>query len=92
MVTFGIFLLFYPGRVDETDMVSDNWVSSIGGLGAIFTALIPTAFCAVSDQPIVIGEILNHFCDDEGLTIQYVHNIKILGIIHLSCAAIFLRV
>lgn len=93
MVTFGIFLIFYPGRKDATDKVSDNWVTTIGGIGAIITALIPTAYCEVSKFPIRSEEIksaLANFCGGEGLTIQYVHNSSILGGIHLSSAALFL--
>lgn len=90
MVTFGIFLLFYPGRVDESDKISDNWITSIGGIGAILTALIPTAYCSLSNAPIKITDELLHFCDGEGLTTQFIHNNSIFGTIHLSCAAIFL--
>lgn len=90
MVTFGIFLLFYPGRVDESEKISDNWITSIGGIGAILTALIPTAYCSISKCPIVITDELSHFCDGDGLTTQFIHNNSIFGTIHLCCAAIFL--
>lgn len=90
MITFGIFLIFYPGRIDETDKISDNWITTIGGIGAILTALIPTAFCSEFDEPIKITKELCTFCDGNGLTIHYVHNNKILGTIHLISAASFL--
>ena len=90
MITFGIFLIFYPGREDETDRISDNWVTTIGGIGAILTALIPTAYCSLSKDPLVITDELAHFCGGEGLTTQFIHNNQTLGIIHLCCAAIFL--
>ena len=91
MLTFGIFLIFYPGRDDKSDKVSDNWVTTIGGIGAILTALIPTAFCSECNEClIVITDELSHFCKGEGLTTQYIHNNSILGAIHLGCAAIFL--
>jgi hypothetical protein len=90
MITFGIFLIFYPGRDDASDKISDNWVTTIGGIGAILTALIPTAYCSMSKLPIVITNELSHFCGGEGLTIQYVHNSSVLGVIHLCSAATFL--
>jgi len=90
MITFGVFLIFYPGRIDEDDRVSDDWVTTWGGIGAIITALIPTAYCSLSKLPIVITNELSNFCGGEGLTTQYVHNNSTLGFIHLSCAAIFL--
>ncbi len=90
MATFGIFLIFYPGRIDETDKISDNWITTIGGIGAILTALIPTAFCSVSKLPIKITDELAHFCGGEGLTTQYIHNNSTLGTIHLISAALFL--
>ncbi len=90
MLTFGIFLIFYPGRVDKTDTISDNWITTWGGIGAILTALIPTSFCAESKDPILITNELSNFCGGEGLTIQFVHNNSTLGTIHLVCAAVFL--
>jgi len=90
MITFGLFLIFYPGRIDETDKVSDNWVTTIGGVGAILTALIPTAYCSVSKLPIEITDELADFCGGEGLTIQYVHNIGWVGTVHLISAGVFL--
>ena len=90
MVSFGIFLIFYPGRSDATDKISDNWVTTIGGIGAILTALIPTAYCSVSKLPIRITDELASFCGGEGLTTQYIHNNNILGSVHLFSAATFL--
>lgn len=90
MFAFGIFLIFYPGRVDESDKISDGWVTTIGGIGAILTALIPTAYCSLSELPILITTELSSFCDGAGLTTQYIHNNSTLSFIHLSCAAIFL--
>lgn len=90
MFTFGIFLIFYPGRDDETDKISDNWITTFGGIGAILTALIPTAFCSVSKDPIIITNELSLFCGGKGLTTPFIHNNQSLGVIHLCCAAIFL--
>jgi len=90
MITFGIFLIFYPGRSGDDVKVSDNWITTIGGIGAILTALIPTAFCSDYDKPIEITDQLSEFCGGNGLTIYYVHNDSALGTIHLICAATFL--
>lgn len=90
MITFGIFLIFYPGRTDDDVKISDNWITTIGGIGAIITALIPTAFCSEFDEPIKITNELSGFCGGTGLTIHYVHNNSILGAIHLTSAATFL--
>lgn len=91
MFTFGIFLIFYPGRDDKDVRVSDNSVTTIGGIGAILTALIPTAFCSdCGECTIAITNELSHFCDGEGLTTQYLHNNGFVGTIHLICAAVFL--
>lgn len=90
MITFGIFLIFYPGRIDHDVKISDNWITTIGGAGAILTALIPTAFCSEYDEPIKITTELSGFCGGTGMTIHYVHNNSTLGTIHLICAAVFL--
>ncbi|MGB0868725.1 MAG: hypothetical protein ACPGSD_03930 [Flavobacteriales bacterium] len=91
MITFGIFLIFYPGRIDASDRISDNWISSIGGIGAILTAIIPTAY-----NRTLCKEPLNyciHLCNcnelDE-LTTPILHNSKIFGNLHLISAALFL--
>jgi hypothetical protein len=91
MFTFGICLIFYPGRDDKDVRVSDNLMTTIGGIGAILTALIPTAFCSdCGDCSIIITDELSHFCKGQGLTTQYLHNNGFVGAIHLICAAVFL--
>jgi hypothetical protein len=90
MFAFGIFLIFYPGRRDESDKISDNWVTTISGFGALLTALIPTAYDSDCLDPFVYSIELASFCDITALTTPYIHNNSMLGIIHLSCAALFL--
>lgn len=90
MITFGIFLIFYPGRDDKSDKFSDKWVTTIGGIGAILTALIPTAYYSECEAPLEYTIELSNFCDMNELTTQYMHNNSILGGIHLCCAATFL--
>jgi hypothetical protein len=90
MFTFGIFLIFYPGRDDKTDRISDNWVTTIGGLGAIFTALIPTAYNSACEDSFEYKIVLEEFCGADTLTTQYIHNDSVYGYIHLGCAAVFL--
>lgn len=90
MMTFGIFLIFYPGRNDKTDKISDKWITSIGGFGAILTALIPTAYFSECPNPLLYTIELKELCAVQKLTTPHLHNNAILGGIHLSCAAIFL--
>lgn len=90
MITFGIFLIFYPGRDDKTDLISDNLVTTIGGIGAIVTALIPTAFYSDCEKPLNYQIELTDFCGITKLTTPYMHNNHILGTIHLCSAALFL--
>jgi hypothetical protein len=90
MIAFGIFLIFYPGREDKTDWISDNWITTIGGIGAILTALIPTAFDSSCEKPLNYHIELNDFCGITKLTTQYMHNNPLLGNIHLCSAALFL--
>ncbi len=90
MITFGIFLIFYPGRDDKTDRISDKWVTSIGGVGAILTALIPTAYYSSCKEPFEYTIEFTQFCNINELTTQYIHNNSTLGTIHLCCAATFL--
>ena len=91
MITFGIFLIFYPGRKkDKTDRISDNLVTTIGGFGAILTALIPTAYYSACEKPLYYTIELTDFCGLTKLTTQYMHNNHVLGTIHLFSAALFL--
>ncbi len=90
LCAFGIFLISYPGRIDETDRISDNWVTTIGGAGAILTALIPTAFYSECDKPLDYNLTLSNFCDGGELTTQFLHNHGVLGTVHLISAAVFL--
>lgn len=90
MLTFGIFLIFYPGRDDKSDKVSDKWVTTIGGIGAILAALIPTAYYSKCKNPFEYSIELSNFCELNEVTTQYMHNNDILGDIHFFGAAIFL--
>lgn len=90
MITFGVFLIFYPGREDETDGISDNWITTIGGIGAILTAFIPTAYNSACPMPLHYTIKPTDFCGTTELTTQYMHNNQILGAIHFCCAALFL--
>lgn len=89
MITFGIFLIFYPGRIDKEDRISDNAVSTIGGIGAILTALIPTAYDSLCKDSLSTV-ILKDFCSYHEVTIQVLHNDALWGLAHFFCAASFL--
>lgn len=90
MITFGIFLISYPGRDDKSDKISDKWITTIGGLGAIFTALIPTAYYSECEKSLAYKIIPDKFCEISELTGPLLHNESYLGLIHLCCAAVFL--
>lgn len=91
MISFGIFLIFYPGRIDHSDTVSDNWITNIGGFGAIITALIPTNFYQDCNKPLNYSIHLTDFCTSHPpLTTIFMHNSKTIGTIHLCAAATFL--
>lgn len=90
MITFGIFLISYPGREDTSDKISDKWITTIGGLGAIFTALIPTTYYNKCKEPLNYKIELLEFCEIKNLTTPFFHNDSVLGYIHLGCAAVFL--
>jgi len=44
LIAFGIFLLSYPGYPNSKEKISDNLITSIAGVLAIITALIPTSW------------------------------------------------
>lgn len=90
MFAFGIFLISYRGRIGDNVIINDNAVTSIGGAAAIATACIPTAFCSDTDDPLIIGDQFAHYCNNEGLTLQFIHNDSFLGTVHLICAGLFL--
>jgi len=90
MITFGVFLFVYPGRDDASDSISDNWVTNIGGMGAVLTGLIPTAYDIKCHAPFVYDINLMPFCGASELTTPYLHNSTALGVVHFLSAAIFL--
>lgn len=93
LFAFGLFLFSYRGRLKESEKISDNILTNIGGLLAILTALIPTSLCqeATCNYAVIKSKITDLYLQD-GITIQYIHNDKLTGIIHLICAAGFLSI
>ena len=90
LFAFGLLLFSYRGRIKTTETVSDNFLTNIGGLMAIATSFIPTAYCTYCKDPIIITNELAAFCDGNGLTTPFMHNNTTLGMIHLICASLFL--
>lgn len=90
MVTFGIFLIFYPGRNDSTDKISDNIITTIGGVSALLTALVPTAYNLSCDASLDYQVTLANFCDITEISTPFFHNDKLYGFIHIASAVLFL--
>ncbi len=82
---FGLFLISYKGyKIDpETEMLSDDFLTNIGGLAALLVVIIPTA-CDGSGSTLIDG-----FCGSgrEPL-LGHVNSTK--SVIHLVAAGIFI--
>ena len=93
LFAFGLFLFCYRGRLKETELVSDKTLTNIGGLLAILTALIPTAVCQLDNCDFPgIQSSLNDLSLEKGISTQFIHNDKWIGITHLACAVGFLTI
>ena len=82
LVAFGLFLFTYRGHKinkipENKEWISDNGLTNIGGVLAVITALIPTAF----------GADYQHNCVH-----LLCHNERLLEIIHLLSAVGFLGI
>ncbi|MBI3136662.1 MAG: hypothetical protein HYZ14_18455 [Bacteroidetes bacterium] len=80
LFAFGLFLYAYKGYKPTTEKISDNAICNAAGICAIATALIPTSF---KTEELVPYDFLTKGGPNA-------HNNDIAGIIHLSCAGLFL--
>ena len=83
--SFGLFLISYKGyeRDIETEFLSDNQITHIGGIAALLVVLIPTS-ASGSNSPVI-----NNMCLS-GRYPLFGHNNSFLNFIHLMSAGIFL--
>ncbi len=81
--SFGFFLISYRGyEKEETEKISDNTITHIGGFAVLLLVLIPTA-CICKDCDMITVDFSNGFP-------LYGHENKLIGSIHLVSAGIFL--
>lgn len=90
LIALGMFLICYPGRTDSDVKVSDNWITTIGGICAILTALVPTAFNSKFTGSLKYEIIIEAPKGIEELTTPIFHNESLWGGLHLFFAATFL--
>ena len=93
LVAIGIFLITYMGhKPNKGDRLTDWWVSTIAGIGAIGVALFPTlpseADCASFEPPTVIQGIVIHWCQWWG-PIHFVSAIVFFVCMALFCLCLF---
>lgn len=85
MVSFGLFLISYRGypRDRKTERISDNAITHIGGFAAIIVVLFPTRCCESGSV------VIQQMCDAHTYPL-WGHDNKVVSIIHLISAGIFL--
>lgn len=83
--SFGLFLLSYKGyKIDKTtEKMSDDVITNIGGLAALFVVFIPTS-CSGSTSAVI-----DAFCKAQVYPLLG-HNNTILNTVHLVCAGVFI--
>jgi hypothetical protein len=84
---FGLFLISYKGyeRDKETEILSDNRITFIGGVAAIIVVLVPTT-CEGSESLFIRAQCA------AGTTQMFGHCAPWKNMIHLGAAAIFLSI
>mgnify|MGYP003686495823 CR=1 FL=1 len=93
LFAFGLFLFSYRGRLKEKELVSDKTLTNIGGILAVLTAIIPTAVCQLDNCDFTgIQSSLANLSLEKGVSTQFIHNDKWIGITHLICAVGFLTI
>lgn len=82
---FGLFLISYKGyKIDpETEKISDDLITNIGGLAALVVVFVPTV-CLGSGSDVIAA-----ICDSGNFPL-FGHNDKLKGTIHLVSAGIFI--
>jgi hypothetical protein len=82
---FGLFLISYKGyKIDpETEKISDDFITNIGGLAALIVVFIPTG-CLGSGSDIIAA-----ICDSGNFPL-FGHSDKLKGTIHLASAGVFI--
>ncbi len=85
LFAFGLFLISYKGyeKDKDTEILSDNLITHIGGIAAILVVLLPTA-CIGSNS----AEIAN-MCQLQNYPL-FGHDNATIRIIHLASAGVFL--
>ncbi len=81
---FGLFLISYKGyKLDDTEKISDDMLTNIGGLAALVVVLFPTS--CLGSESVVIDNLCK--CGDYPLL---GHNDKLTNTVHLVSAGIFI--
>lgn len=91
LVAIGLFLIAYVGHKPKLgDKLSDWWVSSIAGIGAIGVALfpVPPTACAVFEPPTVVQGIVVHWCQGWGV-VHFLSAIAFFVCMALFCLCLF---
>ena len=85
LFAFGLFLISYKGyeKDNDTEILSDNLITNIGGIAALLIVLLPTT-CIGSNS----AEITN-MCQSQNYPL-FGHDNSIIKIIHLLSAGVFL--
>lgn len=82
--SFGLFLISYRGyKLDNTEKISDDMLTNIGGLAALVVVFFPT-YCTGSES-----EIIDNLCKSGDYPLLG-HNDKLTNTIHLVSAGIFI--
>ncbi|MEO9894487.1 hypothetical protein [Aurantibacter sp.] len=82
--SFGLFLISYKGyTVDETETMSDDMLTNIGGFAALIVVFFPT-YCLGSESIII-----DKLCSAKTYPLLG-HNDKLTNTIHLISAGIFI--
>ncbi len=85
LFAFGLFLISYKGyeKDNDTEILSDNLITNIGGIAALLIVLLPTT-CIGSNS----AELTN-MCQSQNYPL-FGHDNAIIRIIHLLSAGVFL--
>ncbi|MRI02189.1 hypothetical protein GH721_16715 [Kriegella sp. EG-1] len=82
--SFGLFLISYRGyTIDESESISDDALTNIGGLAALIVVFFPT-YCHGSESISI-----DHLCSNETYPLLG-HNDKLTNTIHLISAGVFI--
>ena len=84
LFAFGLFLVSYKGyeRDEDTEKISDNWITHIAGIAVLIVVLFPTS--CVENSHMICG-----LCEEYGFPL-FGHNKQWVSTIHLLSAAVFL--